>query len=255
MNFSLLAFGFFKIEVYGLFIALAFGVGVWNFYRLLQKKNLKPNLFAHYFWIWFLVSLFFGRLILLLMNPSIWWDYEGYSFFAFWEGGVYLYAVFLSFLGLAYWYLRDTENIFWRWLDNSVYPFLIAFLIVDLGAFLSGGIYGTPATIFGKNLPWGVKYETFSVDVLSAVHPVTIYLLILHGLLLLLLWKKSAKLQRRIGQRGLLMLIGFTFADFLTSFFRYYKYGIVAGINIHQVVFVVVFLFLTALYIRKFIRS
>lgn len=255
MNFSLLSFGIFKIEVYGLFIALSFAVGVWTFYRLLVKKNIKPNLFAHYFWIWFLASLLIGRLALLLMAPSIWSDYGGYSFFAFWEGGVYLYAVFAGFLGLAYWYLRDTENIFWRWLDNSVYPFLTAFLIVDMGAFLSGGIYGTPATIGGKALPWGVQYETFAVDILSAVHPVTIYLFILHALLLVFLWRKQVKLQRRIGQRGLLMLIGFTFADFLTSFFRHYKYGIVAEINLHQIFFVLAFLFLTGLYIRKFIRS
>lgn len=255
MNFSLLSFGFFKIEIYGLFLAFAFALGLWKFYQVLTKKALKPDIFAHYFWIWLLSGLVVGRLFVLLLIPYVFSDYGWYSFFAFWEGGVYSYALFATFLGLAFYYLRDKDKLFWRWLDHAVFPFLFALMIVDLGGFFTGGVYGTPAEFNGSTLPWGIQYETLGVNILSAVHPVTIYLFILHGLLFGFLWRRRTKLSRRIGQKGAFALIGIVLADFITSFFRSYNYGIVSGINIHQLLLVGLFLFLTITYIRKYARS
>ena len=55
-------------------------------------------------------------------------------------------------------------------MDLLVEPLLIFFVIENLIAFFTGARYG-----ISTSLPWGIKYETFSVSEINSVHPVTIY--------------------------------------------------------------------------------
>ena len=52
MNFSQISFGGFALKFYGIFLAIAFFVAVWDFYKRLGKAKFDIDFFLHHFWRW-----------------------------------------------------------------------------------------------------------------------------------------------------------------------------------------------------------
>ncbi|MCF7846938.1 MAG: prolipoprotein diacylglyceryl transferase [Candidatus Gracilibacteria bacterium] len=215
MNLFQLGFGVFALKIYGLLVAIFFCLAAWHFYRYLQKNGFPTTFFVHHFWRWVLGGVLVGRVVSLFLDPSLFAEHGLWSFFLFWRGELYFYASLLGGLACMAWDLRQHQMKFWRWLDAGVASFLIAILGIDLAGFITGHVYGKETA-----LPWGVQYETFGVDILEPVHPVTLYAFLLH--LLLLRWvagnlKTFSHTPGRLAKLTALMFFAF---DFFLQFLR-----------------------------------
>lgn len=191
-------------------------VGAWSYYIRLEKRTILVDFFLHHFWRWILVALLVGRAITIALDPGIISNNEWYYFFAFWEGDLDFYGSLIGFLMMAQWDLKKHGYTFSQWLDMAIPSFLWAVIFADIAAFMTGSAYGKPT-----NLPWGVKYETFGVDILDPVHPVAIYAFVLH--LWLLSWARSRESSyERFGEK-LAIRTGLMFCSF--DFLLYFLYG------------------------------
>ena len=215
MNFAQLSFGVFSIKLYGLFIAISFGVAAWLYYQRLETKKLEESFFVHHFWRWAMGAIIIGRITAIIFDPTIWENYGALSLLAFWEGRISFYGALLGFLLVMYWDLVKHKQTFSKWLDVAIVPFFIALLIADFGAFFTGAIYGKETSLF-----WGIKYETFGVDLLNPVHPVSIYALILHFWVLHYIRLHEKKEQKFEGRLALKAGIAFFAIDFVLQLLR-----------------------------------
>jgi hypothetical protein len=93
---------------------------------------------------------------------------------------------------------------------------MIAVVLIDFIQFFTGAVYGTETS-----LPWGIQYETFGVETLADVHPVTLYAVIPHIILLNWALKKQILLERQAGR--LTFVVGLWLS--LIQFFLEFLYG------------------------------
>ncbi len=215
MNFSQLAFGLFALKIYGILISGAFVIATWHYYRTVKKEKLTLIFFLHNFWKWLLGALVMGRIFALLLDFEIVQRGGGISFFAFWDGGIHFLGVILGFLASLWWYCRRAKESFWKWVDTGIVSFLLGILMVDIAGFLTGAIYGRETI-----MPWGVQYQTFGVDILTPVHPVTLYAFFLHFLLLVWVRKRGIRLLNLPGQLTVQTGILFFLSDIILQSFR-----------------------------------
>lgn len=229
MNFSQINFGFFALKIYGAFISLAFAVASWHYYKQLSKLGFSKDFFLHHYWRWLLGGLLLGRLLATLLEPGLFDRFGSMSFFAFWDGEINFWGAGLGFLLTMYIDLKKAQKPMGPWLDAGVGSFLMAVLIADLAAFLTGHVYGSET-----HLPWGVQYETFGVEILNPVHPITLYGFFFHGLLLWWVRRHQQAWQKTPGllaaRAGLLFLL----IDFVLQFLRGNSLWVLWGLNLSQ---------------------
>lgn len=156
-----------------------------------------------------------GRIFSLLLNPAVWQRNGFFSLFAFWDGEIHFFGTILGFLLIMWWDLHKKKMNFLEWVDAGIIPFLFGFLIVDIAGFLTGAVYGTATT-----LPWGVQYETFGVDILKPVHPVTLYAFFLHLWLWYWISKREKTWERFSGKLALQAGFWFLLTHIFLQFFR-----------------------------------
>lgn len=215
MNFSQVNFGVFALKIYGAFISLGFAIASWYYYRRIQKSDFSAEFFLHHYWRWLLGGILLGRLIAVLLETGIFERFGLMAFFAFWEGEINFWGAGLGFLLTMYFDLKKEDKAMAPWLDVGMLPFLLAVMIADWAAFLTGKIYGVETT-----LPWGIQYETFGVEILNPVHPVTLYAFVAH--LLLWWWVKEheTKWSSTPGVLSLKTCLYFVLIDFWLQFLR-----------------------------------
>jgi phosphatidylglycerol:prolipoprotein diacylglycerol transferase len=216
MNFAQLGFGLFSVQTFAIFFALAFAISSLHFYKKIQRQKLSADFFLHHFWRWVLGGIILGRVVSVLTDPQVIFDYGFLGIFAFWEGGVSLWGMALGTLWTMFFDMKRGKEDFFAWMDTAVGSVMIGVLIIDLAAFLTGEIYGSPT-----NLPWGVQYETFGVPILLPVHPLMLYAFFAHFLLLHFIQRKREVLRkRREGHLSIFMATGLFFIDFFLQFLR-----------------------------------
>lgn len=246
MNFSQLGFGFFVLKIHGIFIALIFSLVAWLFYRKLEKESLDTNYFVNHLWQWVVVGIILGRIFSLILDPGIIANNGWYSFLTFWDGGINYYGALLGGLGMMFYDLKKSEHDSWKWLDYSAPYFLTIACLNDLAAFLTGNIYGTETS-----LPWGIQYETFGVETISPVHPVTIYAFIIHLILLNWVIRYGKNFYRQKGKLILITTIVFFFAEFFLQFFRGDETLILFNVLRIEQIFALITVFALTIYLRK----
>ncbi len=229
MNFSQINFGYFAIKFYGIFVSFAFLAASWYYYRRLSAQGFSKDFFLHPYWRWLLGGILLGRLFSVLADPSIFDRFGLMSFFAFWDGEISFWGGLLGFLVTMYIDLKREDKAVGPWLDAGMLPMLLAAMIVDWGGFLTGKIYGIETV-----LPWGVQYETFGVEILNPVHPVTLYAFAAH--LLLWWWVKEHenRWKKTPGVLSLKTLLYFLVIDFFLQFLRGNPMTEWYGLNFNQ---------------------
>jgi phosphatidylglycerol:prolipoprotein diacylglycerol transferase len=103
------------------------------------------------------------------------------------------------------------------WADAVSLPVLVAMMIGNFGAFLSGYGYGSPT-----ELPWGITYSIETVKYTVPVHPTQIYAILLIGLLLMG-FERARKKQEFLnapGATALTLAWGYSGIHFLLEFIR-----------------------------------
>ena len=229
MNFSQINFGFFALKIYGLFISVGFALASWYYYKQLKEKGFSQDFFLHHYWRWLLGGILLGRLLAVLLDPTIFERFGFMSFFAFWDGEMNLWGVGMGFLMTMYLDLKKESKSIGPWLDVGMLPFLLMVMIADWAAFLTGKIYGTETS-----LPWGIQYETFGVEILNPVHPVTLYAFVAH---LILYWwvKEHQKLWKNTpGVLSLKTLLYFCVINFGLEFLYGSSYTLWGGLSLGQ---------------------
>jgi prolipoprotein diacylglyceryltransferase len=216
MNFSQLGFGFFVLKINGVLLAGIFLLVAWHYFRQIIRKNFSVDFFVHHFWKWILGGLLVGRLVALALDPEIFLRHGMWAPAVFWDGEVSFWGMFLGGFSMMAWDLKKQQLSFWRWIDLAIPSLMIGVVLMDVIQFFTGAIYGTETT-----LPWGIQYETFGVETLSAVHPVTLYVILPHIVLLNWALKKQTLWERQPGR--LSFLIGLWL--FVIQFFIEFLYG------------------------------
>ena len=246
MNFSTISFGVFSIEFIGIAYALSFFVLAWLWYKEIGRQNFSVDYFVHHFWKWFFGGIILGRIFSVLTHPDVFSEYGIAGLFAFWEGGISSIGALIGFLGFMYLDFKSTDFQILRWLDTLAIPLVISVFIMDIGFFLTGAIYGIPTSLF-----WGISYETFGVELITPVHPVTLYALIFHIGLYMWIRKNKNRLKERFGVLFCQSLWWLFVIQFLIGFLRadpdLYLLGL---IRLQQILTLIVIVLLT-LYIKK----
>ncbi len=215
MNFSQLDFGVFTFKIYGFFVALAFFIAAWCFYKEIQKKGLSTDFFVHHFWKWVISAIVVGRITVILTDFSIISNLGIFSFFTFWEGGISFWGALLGFLSAAIFDLKIHKENWGKWGDTASLSILIGLLILDIAGFLTGAVYGRETSLF-----WGIHYETFDVDLLRAIHPVTLYAACIHFWIFQRIKKRKSSWEKTPGKTFLYTILLIFIIDFLLQFFR-----------------------------------
>lgn len=216
MNFSQIPFGYFSFKMYGVFLVLAFLLSSTLYYKKLKKNNFSIDFFLHHYWRWLLWGLLFGRTIALLFDFQGIFERNGFlAPFAFWDGSFNLIGCILGFLWSMSHDLKQKQVDIFRWLDVSIKPLLVGILIMDIGGFVTGQIYGKETILL-----WGIQYETFSVDILNPIHPVTLYGFLLHTWLLLWARKHQHVWEQSPGKLTIRFGLLFFLFEFILHFFR-----------------------------------
>jgi phosphatidylglycerol:prolipoprotein diacylglycerol transferase len=215
MNFSQLNFGIFALKIYGIIVAFSFVIAAWHYHKSLQKREYSLDFFFHHFWRWLLSGLVIGRVFSLLVDPSIFARNGLFSFFAFWDGEIHFLGTLLGFLILMWRDTRKSGKTFLQWTDVGMKSLFLGLIIVDIGGFLTGAIYGTETS-----LPWGIQYETFGVDILTSVHPITLYALGIHLCIWWYLNKREEIWKRFVGKTTFFSSFFYFGTDFFLQFFR-----------------------------------
>ncbi len=253
MNFSKVSFSLFSIELIGVFLGVIFFVVAWGWYKQLQQSNFSIDYFTHHFWKWVLCGFFVGRCVSLVLNPDIFIKYGVVSFFAFWEHGIHVLGGLFGFLLMMWIDFKKTDFSFLRWIDLISLNLVFGLFIYDIASFLTGHVYGKETDLF-----WGVRYETFGVEIISPVHPVTLYMLIFHMFLYVYVKKHKTRLENQFGVLFLTTLWWLVCISFVFSFLRADEAQYLLGmIRISQVIelLVLVVLFILLHKLKMYYKS
>lgn len=229
MNFSQINFGLFALKIYGALMSVAFGLASWHYYRNLMRQGFSQDFFLHHYWRWLLGAILMGRLMAVLLEPGIFDRFGGMSFFAFWDGEINFWGAGLGFILTMYVDLRRADKAIGPWLDAGVSSFLLAAMIADWAAFLTGRIYGVET-----GLPWGIQYETFGVEILNPVHPVTLYAFVVHLLLWWWVRRHQNLWQKTPGVLAARAMLYFLVTDFMLQFLWGNTMWSAWGLNLNQ---------------------
>lgn len=249
MNFSHVSFELFNLNLFGFFVAFAFGLFAWRWYVMIGKSKLSTDYFVHYFWRWVLVGIVMARLFefIFTFKPNEFFILT--DLMEFWNGGFSIYGFLIGFLVTMWYDFKKTDFDFLRWLDLSIFPVLKALIVIDIGIFVTGAFYGT-----ATGSVFGVKYETIAVDIISTIHPVSIYALIVHIFLFFVLRYHYHRLKKRHGVLFLFMLFVLILTAFLLRFItnnaQYLDFGFLDIVQVAQI-FLLVLVFGTIRRISK----
>lgn len=228
---TLISLGPLTVHTYGLFIALAFVIGIAWASREARQRGL-PAVMVQDMGFWAILAAIAGsRLLYVLLNPGYFLR-NPLDSFMFWKGGlVFLGGALL--VALTIWlYLRVKRQPVLRWADVLVPALPLGQAVGRLGCFAAGCCYGREC-----ELPWAVTFSKAGslAPLYVPLHPTQIY----HSLgdlttfLLLLLAKPHLK---RDGQVLGLFLLIFPIFRIGVEFFRADFRGIMGPFSTTQVI-------------------
>ncbi len=248
MNFSKISFGEFELKIIAIFIAVGVFLGLWRFYRGLERQNLDKEFFVKHLWQWILGGFVGGRIFGLLLSANLFQQFGAWGTIMFWAGGFHFLGFVAGFLAIMIWQLHQNEKNIWRWVDQLVLPLLVGVLVADLGAFVTGAWYGRPTS-----MPWGVSYNTFGVEYVNALHPVGLYGFLAHYWIFKWIQSKKPLWKNLFGKTFLRGGLLFCVFEFVLQFFRGDSTLMVLGvIRIDLLLFAILSLLLFILNQRQF---
>ncbi len=176
-------FGFFKINSFGLMMALAFFAASWLVTRELDRRGLEPSHMEGYP----LTAMIAG-----LIGSRLYWVFEHLDKFErapfatlfggagfTWYGGAALGAFAVLFLA------HRRNQPLWSVCDAFAPGLAAAYAIGRIGCQLAGdGDYGIPSDV-----PWAMAYPDAVVPTTERVHPTPVYEMVAMGVATWILWR------------------------------------------------------------------
>lgn len=180
----ILTLGPLKIYAFGVFSALGFILSMIALNQLCKRANLQILFFLDYLIPLLIIGLLSGRLVHVLLKWPL-YEANWLEILYVWQGGLSLWGAIFG-TGLCLWYLcwQHKQNAI-LWFDQIMIALEVALVFGLIGyllspAGLSGASFGIPTT-----LPWGMLFEDLASPYAGQpVHPVTLYLILGHLLIL-----------------------------------------------------------------------
>lgn len=220
--------------------------------RRLKRARVSFTLFIEHTGTFFLSALILSRIFYFVLHTDAY--FPGFdlrtigNFLSIWDQGLSFWGALLGFTLALLYRLRKSEENSWKWLDALIVPLIIGMGIGSLGAFLGGNAYGRPT-----ELPWGVRYEVYSVKYTVPVHPVQIYsILAFMGILFLKRWLNTrTNFFIREGNSTLYYTTTMTLSLFILEFFRGDDTLLIQGLRLSFVLYAIAFLISAGLLYKR----
>lgn len=151
---TILELGPFRIQSYGLMLALAFLVGGILLLRGARKKSLDEGNVLNLIYVIVLSAVIGARFMYVITHLS---DYAGdpLEILKIWEGGLTLYGGLLLAVAAGTLYMRRAGLPIWVVCDLAAPAIALGKALTRIGCFLNGCCFGTES-----HLPWAVTFPS-----------------------------------------------------------------------------------------------
>ncbi|MFC1617899.1 prolipoprotein diacylglyceryl transferase [Patescibacteria group bacterium] len=204
------AIGSFKIQSWGLMVALGFLVGIWLIMYQAKKEGYKREKLLDLILVIFISAIIGSRVFYVFL---FWSEFSGNWLDAFkvWQGGMVFYGGFIfAILGWIV-YAKVKKLNFWKLADWGAPALALGLAIGRIGCHLIRDHIGIPTT-----LPWGVEFE----GVIR--HETAMYSVLANLIIFLLLWFWLRKLKLPTGYLFAIYLIWYSVTRIIIDFLRAY---------------------------------
>ncbi|MGI5902283.1 MAG: prolipoprotein diacylglyceryl transferase [Desulfitobacteriia bacterium] len=186
--------GPFAVHWYGIFIALAFLLGIMLAGYQAQKRGIHPDLFANLVLLVIPGSIIGARLYYIIFN---WGYYAAHpqEILAIWHGGLAIHGGIIGGFLAGYWYIRRTKELrLWPLADIIAPSVILGQALGRWGNFFNQEAYGGPVSYeFISKFPSFIQRGMYING--EYHHPTFLYEslwnLLVFGILIFLLRRKS----------------------------------------------------------------
>lgn len=230
------------IYSYGLFLALAFLVCI----ILILRRSIFIGIAPHHILDLCLYAIISGILGARILYVILNWDYyimHPVEIFLLNKGGLVFYGGFIAALITAILVVKRRKLPIWGIADIVILYLPLGQAIGRIGCFLNGCCYGKPTTsILGVQFPeYSFAASQFGIEHL--VHPTQIYSSLADVLIFLILGS-------RMRYRILWYMFLYGTARFILEFFRADNPAVFYGLNIPQIISIIMIIIALILYGR-----
>jgi phosphatidylglycerol:prolipoprotein diacylglycerol transferase len=173
MHRTILEIGFFRIQSYGLMLALGFLVGGLLLLRAARKRSLNEDHVINLIYVIVIASVVGARGMYVLTHLG---SYAAHpvDVLKIWEGGLTLYGGLLLAVVASVVYMRRVGLPVWVVCDIAAPSIALGKVFTRIGCFLNGCCFGVPS-----GLPWAVEFplscQAGSVFPGERLHPTELY--------------------------------------------------------------------------------
>jgi phosphatidylglycerol:prolipoprotein diacylglycerol transferase len=186
----LFSIGALTIYSYGFFLALAYLLATFVFWREGKRQGYQEEKLIDFSVACLVAAIVGGRILYTLLNLELFTSDPKRILF-FWEGGFAYYGSLLAVLVVGTYLIRKWRWSFFQLADFGSLAVLVAFVVGKTGSFLSGNDFGSLT-----ELPWGTNFEYLE----GTRHPVQLYEGLIASVLLIVLYRYYKKNISRLGQ-------------------------------------------------------
>ncbi len=194
------------IYSYGFFLALAYLLATYVFWREGKRQGYQEEKLIDFSVASLVAAILGGRILYSLINFEL-FSSDPKRIFYFWEGGFAYFGSLFAVLLVGTYLVRKWRWSFFQIADFGSLAVLVAIVVGKIGSFLSGNDFGSLT-----KLPWGVNF----VFLEGSRHPTQIYEALFNLLLLIILYRFYKNNISQLGQlrSGAVFLYFLTFNNF-----------------------------------------
>ncbi|MFA6198536.1 MAG: prolipoprotein diacylglyceryl transferase family protein [Patescibacteria group bacterium] len=159
--------GTWVIRTWGIFVSLAFVIGLWQALREAKRRQLATEPVIDVT-IWIMIAAMAGGRVFYIMNEWPWYRNDIVSWFKIWDGGLAMYGGLIGGViaaGLYFWYRHLPKAAYF---DVLAYVMPLAIAVGRVGCFLIHDHLGRATTfILGVKIPDGtVRHDLALYEIL-----------------------------------------------------------------------------------------
>lgn len=170
---TILELGPFRIQSYGLMLALAFLAGGILLLRAARRRSLDEGQMINLIYIIVISSVVGSRLMYVVTH---WEDYSGepLEVLKIWEGGLTLYGGLILAVAASVIYMKRAGLAIWVVCDLAAPSVALGKVFTRIGCFLNGCCFGVES-----HVPWALEFpascQAGSTFPGAALHPTQLY--------------------------------------------------------------------------------
>jgi phosphatidylglycerol:prolipoprotein diacylglycerol transferase len=144
--------GPFTLHAYGVFVAMAFLMGIGLALKEARRVGEDPNKVLDLAFYMLIASIIGSRILYVLVNWPMFKD-DLLEIFRLWHGGLVFYGGFIGAVLTALWYMRLKGLLLWKTADILAPSIAFGQFVGRIGCFFAGCCYGKVC-----ELPWAVTF-------------------------------------------------------------------------------------------------